>query len=499
MVLNLILVIVGLIICFGGIYLRRVCSGILGFVCGVLGALAFAIVTVGLWHISDDDSTILAVVICGIVCAILSAIYYKVCAAISSFLSTFAFMVILLAFAGDMDSEMGIIALAAIIALVIAGISIKFYDYSFIITSAVVGAFIASVGGYGLINDYDLEDMLSVIIWGGSSELSPILVATIVLLIIGFCVQLRRLKLAGSTKNDSKQGDGIDHEQFRQTVASISGQAKKNGQAAAPAFQNVSNQATEIWNQASTEKGRADLKKEKLIEKLLFIAPVIAFLVIPLINKIIGYGGYTFFSWIRNIASAVSLGTLIYVILKKDRLFVFFYTLVYTVGYIVFILINIPRLRYYGFYGFWYVLIELLNYLIIWFVLDVVSTKIKREEIKPIILLLIGAIMDMYIINWLARFNIYLFFDFYTFAFLVVAFITVFLLFKTRDNISIISFNSIQNANSTVDHQASVRQSVSSTSAKKPEESQLVYCPNCGAKLNSDDLFCVNCGCKIKQ
>lgn len=492
--LNLILVIVGLIICFGGIYLRRVCSGILGFVCGVLGALAFAIVTVGLWHISDD-STILAVVICGIVCAILSAIYYKVCAAISSFLSTFAFMIILLALAGDRDSEMGIIALAAIIALVIAGISIKFYDYSFIITSAVVGAFIASVGGYGLVNDYDLEDMLSVIIWGSSSELSPVLVATIVLSIIGFCVQLRRLKLAGSTKNDSKQGDGIDHEQFRQTVASISGQAKKIGQAAAPAFQNVSNQATEIWNQASTEKGRADLKEEVLREKLLFIAPVIAFLVIPLINKIIGYGGYTFFSWIRNIASAVSLGTLIYFILKKDRRFAFFYTLLYTVGYIVFILINIPILRY---YGFWYVLIELLNYLIIWFVLDVVSTKIKREEIKPIILLLIGAIMDIYIINWLAQFNIYLFFNFYTFAFLVVAFITVFLLFKTRDNISIISFNSIQNANSTVDHQASVCQSASSTSAKIPEKPQLVYCPNCGAKLDSDDLFCVNCGCKIK-
>lgn len=471
--LNLILMIVGLIICFGGIYLRRVCSGILGLLCGVLGAFVFALATVGLWSIGDD-STIVAIVICGVICAIISAIYYKVCAAISSFFSTFAFVGLFIIFAGDMDSEAGIIVIAAIIALIVAGISIKFYDYSFIITSAVVGAFMASVGGFGLIKDYDLEDMLSEIIWGNSSRLSPIIIATVVLSVIGFCVQLRRLKLLGLASNSSYQDSENRSEQYNQTVASISGQVKKIRQAAAPVFQNVNSQATDIWNQASTEKGRADLKKELLKEKLLFIAPVVAFFIIPLLTKIIGYAGYDFFSWIRNIASAISLGTLIYFILNKDRRFAFFYTLVYTVGYLLFILINIPIL---GYYGFWYVLVELLSYLLIWLILDLISNKMKQDKAKPIVLLLIGVLLDIYIIDWLAQFSIYLFFTFYTFIFLIITFATAFYLFKKRNNINIISLNTIQNENKAVNNPSFAHQSTSMTNAEKTYNGRILLLP----------------------
>lgn len=491
--LSLIMVVVGLVICFGGIYLRRICSGILGLICGVIGAFAFALVTVGLWSIGDD-STIIAVVICGVICAILSAIYYKACAAVSSFLSAFAFVVLFLAVAGDMDSEIGILAIAAIIALIIAGISIKFFDYSFIITSALIGAFIASVGGFGLIHDYDLEDILAEILWSGFDDLAPILIATIVLSVIGFCVQLRRLKLIGTTAKSASERSSYNSEQFSRAAATVSEQAKKLGQAAAPVFQDVSNQATEIWKEASTANGRAVLKEEIVKEKLLFIAPLVAFFLIPLIERFVGYGGfYIFVNWIGNIASAISLGTLIYFILKKDRRFSFLYTLVYTGGYLLFILLNTNLLRY----SFWYVLIEFLSYLVIWFVLDIISAKIKREEVKPVILLIIGVVLNIYIITWLAQLSIHLYFTFYTFVFLAVTFLMAYFLFKKRDNISIIAFNSVQGVNTT-DELSPTSKPVSTPIAEKNAMPEFGYCPNCGVKLVNDDPFCAICGKRIK-
>ena len=405
--LNLILVIVGLIICFGGIYFRRVCSGILGFICGALGALAVALVTVGIWHVSDD-STILAVLICGIICATLSAIYYKVCAAISSFLSTFALLTILLALSDDVDSEMVIIIVAALSALVIAALSVKFYDYSFIISSAVVGAFIASDGWIGLMKKCNLEDMLFEI----SDELATIMVATILLSVLGISVQLRRLQLVGSTQNGSDPGTGITHGHFSQT--------------ATMGVQNVSHQATKIWNQANTEKGRGDLLEEILREKLLFIPPIILLIVLPIIYTTIidNYGGFEYYYWIYNMAYAVSLGTLVYLVLKKGLRLAFLYALVYTVG---FTLSHMSTLEY---YGYWSTLIYILRYLIIWSVLEILSSIIKWEEIKPIILLITAVLLDSYVLNWLAYWDIYWYFSAYSIAFPVVVFVTVYLLFK---------------------------------------------------------------------
>ena len=203
MVPNLMLMIAGLIVCFGGIYLRRICSGVLGFFCGVIGAFLFIFFTDGIWGI-DDDSMILVMIICGIICAIISSVYYKACIAISSFLLTFVIIGLFLIFVGDIDSGEAIITIATIIALIVAGISIKFYDYSFIITNTVIGAFVVAVGGFGLINDYDLGDTLSEILWEGLSALSPIILSTLVLSIIGFWIQFQKLKQINSCSKSSR-------------------------------------------------------------------------------------------------------------------------------------------------------------------------------------------------------------------------------------------------------------------------------------------------------
>lgn len=52
--LNLLLLVVGLVICFGGIYIRKVCSAILGLIWGALCSFAVILMTVGLWGIDDE-------------------------------------------------------------------------------------------------------------------------------------------------------------------------------------------------------------------------------------------------------------------------------------------------------------------------------------------------------------------------------------------------------------------------------------------------------------
>ena len=51
--LNLLLLVVGLVICFGGIYIRKVCSAILGLIWGALCSFAVILMTVGLWGIDE--------------------------------------------------------------------------------------------------------------------------------------------------------------------------------------------------------------------------------------------------------------------------------------------------------------------------------------------------------------------------------------------------------------------------------------------------------------
>lgn len=150
--LNLLLLVVGLVICFGGIYIRKVCSAILGLIWGALCSFAVILMTVGLWGI--DDETFIIVAVCAIACALISVIYDKLCAAINAFLSSFFLVAILLLMADSMESAT-LIIIAAVIALIVSIISVKIYNYSFIIMTAFSGAFVASIGGCGIIYNAD--------------------------------------------------------------------------------------------------------------------------------------------------------------------------------------------------------------------------------------------------------------------------------------------------------------------------------------------------------
>lgn len=198
--LNLLLLVVGLVICFGGIYIRKVCSAILGLIWGALCSFAVILMTVGLWGI--DDETFIIVAVCAIACALISVIYDKLCAAINAFLSSFFLVAILLLMADSMESAT-LIIIAAVIALIVSIISVKIYNYSFIIMTAFSGAFIASIGGCGIIYNADASRVFLNLMLGDDVA-GFILIGTFVLGVLGCIVQWRRLK--GKTANGANTG-----------------------------------------------------------------------------------------------------------------------------------------------------------------------------------------------------------------------------------------------------------------------------------------------------
>ena len=190
MTLNLLLLIAGLIICFGGIYIRRLCSAILGLVWGALCTFLLILVNVGLWGFDEDYFVI--VVIFALIFAVVSAIYEKLCVVINAFLSTFFLMMMLLLASRELELS-AIILLAIVIAAVISAICAKIYLYAYVIMTAFSGGFIANIGGYGLKHDYETAQVLMGLL-ANEDVRSTILVGTLILGVLGCIVQWNRLK-----------------------------------------------------------------------------------------------------------------------------------------------------------------------------------------------------------------------------------------------------------------------------------------------------------------
>lgn len=178
--------------------------------------------TVGLWGI--DDETFIIVAVCAIACALISVIYDKLCAAINAFLSSFFLVAILLLMADSMESAT-LIIIAAVIALIVSIISVKIYNYSFIIMTAFSGAFIASIGGCGIIYNADASRVFLNLMFGDDVA-GFVLIGTLVLGVLGCIVQWRRLtgKTVASENTSVDTSDTSStakHSRFAQWVKSI--------------------------------------------------------------------------------------------------------------------------------------------------------------------------------------------------------------------------------------------------------------------------------------
>ncbi len=459
--LNLFVLCIGLIICFGGIYLRKLVAGMMGFAWGLF--LGFVIVVLraisagGFWALRygfEEGSMIILVIIALVVC-LLSVALDKLCAAINAFLSSFiTIFLIAIIFVADMDSLAGIVCIALLAASVIAIMAYIYYNYAFIIVTAFSGAYIASIGGLGLFTGYELSEMLYILFGQGSREVfGMIALGTLILGCLGCYVQMKRLNGSSGSKADSDMGQedapeaedqgNINLEQVNAAAGKVAEGAMNAGRtvskAAAPVFRDMGVQMKDAWDEIHTEYGRRDFKQTILSNKFLLIAPLIDVVLLPFLYRMLPFMIYgeilnKFVYWIAIFAGASSLGVLVYITMIQDVKLNIIYQLLYAVGYLVF---NFTNLKY---YSGWEIFVDTLQYLLIWCVLFFEVRLIQKNSIKPLVLTVTAWFMRMYVISGLGYFYFSIYIGSYHIAWLVIAIGTVFLLFKKLHNINVFSY-----------------------------------------------------------
>lgn len=524
MELNLLLVCVGLVICFGGIYFRKICAGIMGLVwgalIGVVTVIIMALSSGDIWSLmygSEDSSAMMIIIVMAIIVCALSAWLDKLCAAINAFLSGF-FMIFMVAclFAEDIDALSGILVISLIVAGCLAVAAYTYYNYAFILVTAFSGAYIASLGGVGLIADGDLSEVLFSLLLDGNSEVGTIvIIATIVLGCIGCFVQMNRFKQVSDPEtnnlgNVENKGINVNTEQINAATEKVAVGAKKVGEVASPYLSDIGSQFKGAWEELATEQGRNSLKEDIISYKLLFIAPILQFIGIPLIYRLLNYvvymnALYEVVYWISIIAEASAVGILAYVAITKDVKFNLIYQLPYVIGYIVF------NFKYFQYESGFALVVYILKFAIVWLVLFIISKVIKKDEIKPIILSIIAFVMYYFVINWLAYFYVSFYMDVYTLIKLGVCIGAVYLVFKKYHDISVFNFNvppaNYKLVNSGKEH-TSGNVAYRCTNCKKVFYNEANFCDqcggtvkkickNCGNAVNVNDVFCKECGTRL--
>ena len=145
--LNLIMMCIGLVICFGATYIRKVVAGIMGAIWGALLGLLILFLSgssVYLLYRWDDSTVKMVILFSGIVC-VLSIVFEKLCVAINTFLcSFFVFFVFACIFFEDNEDFEIILVIILTAAFILAVYSYAYYRYAFILVSAYSGAYIVS-------------------------------------------------------------------------------------------------------------------------------------------------------------------------------------------------------------------------------------------------------------------------------------------------------------------------------------------------------------------
>lgn len=459
--LNFLLVVIGLIICFGGIYFRKVCAALLGLVWGAVLGIALIIVTAELLY-EIDDSAFIIIIMIAVVVAVASAVYDKICAAINGFLSSL-FILLLMAIILNVGNSLGgMLMVLILIAAVIAAVSYLYYQYAFIIITAFSGAFMASTGALGLMTDTGIGEMLWGTMIGGGSRLSPIMWGTIVLGIIGCFVQHQRfINVSGK----SQTAKSISNQQFLDGLSNING---------------VISQSIDGINGNLHSPEEGSLQADILKEKLLFIAPVFAELIYPLFKGVSGI------SWVYQIAKGAEIGGMVYSVNKKNVKFSLVYQVPYFFGFLLFGKTT-GRTMY-------DISIGLFMYIILWGILYITQKVVEREDVKPIVLSVVAIISSTYIIPLIRGRNVHLGLSVARLIQWTMVIVVVYLIYKIRFEQDIFSFIS-----GTSPSISSIYDNKGEYAGLKNIEDVEEYCPNCGKDLIPGTAFCNQCGTGINK
>ena len=433
MAVNLILIIIGLIICFGGIYFRRFFSGIIGFVWGALLTVGLILIAVGTRKFDLQEYIVPALVV-GVVLGIVSAVYYRICALINGFISGALIAFVIAALANDFEATAGVIIIALILGVLSAVLSFKFYDYSFVLMTAFLGGLIASTGLYGLVSGCDVDEIAISLAWSGSEGFAIIIIATLVLTIIGFLVQLKRLRAIGvkAPRTDSQNGNNT----YRYNGPSwISRLFNHISSFVGSVLQIIVATIADAFSGFRTDENRAALKREFRTERNLLFAPVYMFFVVPLLYALLNKGHYssawfTIASCLEIVSTAITLAALAYYIPNRSKTFTLIIVALSVVSYLLFNLSSIMYMRLY--YSSWYVIVMALRFLICWVVVGLISKMIHSPKSQIVVSNLILFLLYEYVINLIAGFSSSLRINLFFLARILVQAVAAYLIYKKR-------------------------------------------------------------------
>ena len=224
MAINWLAVCIGLIICCGGIYLKKTVSALIGASFGGILGVILAIVTAATMY-EIDDKLFLYMIVCAVIFAIFCAVYDRLCSAIVTFIVSFVTLIIWLLFASEIEAIRMLILIASVVSFILSYIAYLLDTLSFILITAFGGALIANIGFYGLIHHMELVDTIISMTWGYFDGFAEIFIGTGILGSIGCYVQYQRRKKQKDnvTEKDSK----LKKEQIQEKKSQIEKIAKR--------------------------------------------------------------------------------------------------------------------------------------------------------------------------------------------------------------------------------------------------------------------------------
>lgn len=415
--LNLIMMCIGLVICFGATYIRKVVAGIMGAIWGTLLGLLILFLSgssVYLLYRWDDSTVKMVILFSGIVC-VLSIVFEKLCVAINTFLCSFFvfFVFACIFFENNEDFEI-ILVIILTAAFILAVYSYAYYRYAFILVSAYSGAYIASVGGTGLVLNEEFGDVLGACITGeDGSIVGIVIISTLILGCLGVYVQLQKFGQRNIVNNKIQKN--VENYRSRlEKISVIDGEFRKLSE-----------------------------NTDKIMKKYFAILLVTSFLIFPLIEQSlfkIYYSAFIvhymiiFLEGIYPILIGITLGMLIFLMIVKNLKYQVLYHLPYVIGYVVF---NFTAIQY---TSVWTNIIQISKFTIIWYLLFVLVKNIRKDMIKPIVLVLVTIVMWYVGIEWISRGFIPYYQNYRNIIGSISIVVTAYLLFKKKYDVNMFRF-----------------------------------------------------------
>lgn len=498
---------IGLAICFGSIYLRKIASLLLGLFWGAVLGLTISVIrivsAVGIWMfvLEFDDNLTRVFIICGaVVFCLLSVLLDRICAAINAFVCSFIF--IFLTMIQFVNNIRFLLIIAAVIASCVMIAAYLYYNYGFILITSFSGAFLSAVSGFEMSTGTRFwEVVVEYALFEQGKIPWPIYGVTLVLGCCGFYVQQKGLKAARTNDLSGSQDiSSVSSERFRVATGIVGNQTRaagtKAGKAVTPLFKALIEELKSVWTELASDHGRQDLVRSIRKCWICFIPLLVSWMLIPLLYYLLKYvlwpnTLYLIVYWIKIITEAMALGILICFAIVKDTKLSLIYQIIYMVCYILFNAINFPH------YYVSDIIVNLFRYFILWAVLYSIAERMKKDIIRSMELAVAAFFISDCILQWIAYHQAYFYLDIYDIVNLAITVGTVWFFFRIYckgDFFNINDEHSTDNAENAPPVSYDMEKVFIGQQYGVRTES---ICPGCGRNVEKDDLFCSYCGIKL--